>query len=116
MKKIARLLAVLCLTVTGACNQQSSSSNLLIGKWKLVSGATGCDATMNFTEKQGTFVDSQGQSRSMALRYVAANQDKFPATVYVITDAGMTYHTTWIFSAKDTVQLDAYTMCTYQRV
>ena len=114
MKKIAKLLAVLSLTVAGACNQQPS--NLLIGKWKLVSGATGCATSMSYTAKQLTQVDFQGQSSTIDVTYVTGDSTKFPATVFVITDAGMTYHTTWNFSSKDQVQLDAYTMCTYQRV
>jgi hypothetical protein len=116
MKKMACLLGVLLVTVTSGCTQKSSNSNLLIGKWKLVSGSPqGCDAMMSFSAKQGTFVDSEGHSRSMDLSYVAADQDKLPATVYVITDAGVANHTTWNFSDKNTVQLDSYSMCTFKR-
>ena len=114
MKKFASALAVLFLVVTGACGGQPA--NLLIGKWKLTSGATGCATSMNYSAKSLTQVDWQGQSSTIAVTYVAGDATKFPTTVYVITDAGMTYHTTYIFSSKDKVQLDAYTMCTYQRV
>ena len=112
MRKIASVSAFLFLAVAEACG---GPANLLIGNWKLVSGATGCSTSMNYTAKSLTQVDWQGQTSTIAVTYVAGDATKFPTTVYVITDAGMAYHTTWIFSSKDKVQLDAYTMCTYQR-
>ena len=115
MKKTAGALAILLLTITGCNSSGPDPDNLLLGKWKAVSGDPGCDATMDFEKTQASFVDFKGNSRSMAVTYVAANQDKMPTTVYVITDAGMSNHTTWNFSDKNTVQLDAYTMCTYKR-
>ena len=114
MKKIGAVLAMLTLNVIGACKTQPD--NLLLGKWKLISGDQACDTSMDFAAKQGSFVDYQGQTRSMAVTYVAANQDQIPTTVYVITDAGFSNHTTWNFSDKNTVKLDSIGFCTYQRV
>lgn len=114
MKKIASLLAVLFLAVTGACGGQPA--NLLIGQWKLTSGATGCNTSMNYAAKSVTQVAWNGASSTIAVTYVAGDPTKFPATVYVMTDAGIDYHVTYIFSSKDKVTIDTAAMCTYARV
>ena len=114
MKKIASVTAVLFLAFAEACGGQSA--NLLIGKWKLTSGATGCNTSMNYAAKSVTQVDWQGNTSTIAVTYVTGDSTKFPATVYVMTDAGIDFHVTYIFSSKDKVMIDTGAMCTYARV
>jgi hypothetical protein len=114
MKKIVSVLAVLFLAVTGACAGQPA--NLLIGKWKLSSGATGCNTAMTYAAKSVTQVAWDGTPSTVAVTYVAGDPTKFPATVYVMTDAGVAYHTTYLFSSKDKMTIDTAAMCAYGRV
>jgi len=113
MKKIVWVIAVLLLGVTGACDSQPT--NLLIGKWKLSAGPTGCTASMTYSAKSVTQVAWDGKSSTVAVTYVTGDSTKFPATVYVMTDAGIEWHTTYIFSTKDKMILDTAGQCAYDR-
>jgi hypothetical protein len=114
MKKIVGVISVLFLAVAEACSGQPA--NLLIGKWKLSSGATGCNTSMNYAAKSVTQVSWDGKSSTIAVTYVTGDSTKFPATVYVMTDAGINFHVTYIFASKDKVTIDTGAMCTYDRV
>ena len=114
MKKIVSVLAVLFLAAAEACGGQPA--NLLIGKWKLSSGPTGCNTATTFAAKSVMQVSWDGKSSTIAVTYVAGDPTKFPATVYVMTDAGIEYHVTYIFASKDKVTIDTAAMCTYARV
>jgi hypothetical protein len=114
MKKSVSVLAVLFLAVAEACG--GPPANLLIGKWKLTSGATGCNTSMNYAPKSVTQTSWDGKSSTIAVTYVSGDPTKFPATVYVLTDAGIDFHVTYIFPSKDKVTIDTAAMCTYQRV
>src|ERR1039458_3816436 len=114
MKKIVSVIAVLFLAAAEACGGQPA--NLLIGKWKLTSGPTGCNTSMTYAAKSVTQVAWDGKSSTIAVTYVAGDSTKFPATVYVMSDAGIEYHVTYIFSSKDKMTIDTAAMCTYARV
>ena len=114
MKKIVSVIAVLLIAVTEACGGQPA--NLLIGKWKLSSGATGCNTAMTYAAKSVTQVAWDGTPSTVAVTYVAGDPTKFPATVYVMTDAGIDFHVTYIFSSKDKMTIDTAAMCAYERV
>src|ERR1039458_10311854 len=114
MKKIVCVSAVLFLAIAEACGGQPA--NLLIGKWKLTSGATGCNTSMNYAAKSVTQVDWQGNPLTLSVTFVRGDSTKFPATVYVMTDAGIAYHVTYIFASKDKVTIDTAAMCLYARV
>jgi hypothetical protein len=113
MKKLVSVAAVL-LFAAEACGGQPS--NLLIGKWKLTSGATGCNTAMTYAAKSVTQMSWDGKPSTIAVTYVAGDPTKFPATVYVMTDAGIDFHVTYIFPSKDKVTIDTAAMCTYERV
>ncbi len=115
MKKTLSLIAVL-LFLTVAEASGGESANLLIGKWKLASGATGCNTSMTYTDKAVTQVAWNGTQSTIAVTFVTGDSTKFPATVYVLTDAGIEYHVTYIFSSKDKVTIDTAAMCTYDRL
>lgn len=114
MKKTMSVIAFLFLAVAGA--SAGEHVNLLLGKWKLASGATGCNTSMTYAEKSVTQVAWNGTPSTIAVTYVTGDSTKFPATVYVLTDAGIEYHVTYIFSSKDKVTIDTGAMCTYDRV
>ena len=114
MKKIVSVIAVLFLAGAEACGGQPA--NLLIGKWKLSSGPTGCNTAMTYAAKSVTQVSWDGKSSTIAVTYVAGDPTKFPATVYVMTDAGIEFHVTYIFSSKDKMTIDTAAMCAYDRV
>ena len=64
MKKIVSVIAVLLLAVAEACG--GPPANLLIGKWKLTSGATGCNTSMTYAPKsvtQTSWMESRRPSR-----------------------------------------------------
>jgi hypothetical protein len=114
MKKLVNGMAIAMFLVTSACGGQSS--NLLLGKWKLTSGATGCNTSMTYAAKSVTQMSWDGKPSTVAVTYVAGDPTKFPATVYVMTDAGIDFHVTYIFPSKDKVTIDTAAMCTYARV
>jgi hypothetical protein len=114
MMKTVSVIAFLFLAVAEA--SAGEHANLLIGKWKLASGATGCNTSMTYTEKSVTQVAWNGTPSTIAVTYVTGDSSKFPATVYVMTNAGIDYHVTYIFSSKDKVMVDTGAMCTYDRL
>ena len=120
MKKIASVLAVLFLAVTEACGGQPA--NLLIGTWKLDrSGAAPsqfCAEPLTYTSKTATTPDLAGSphSTTIPVTYVLGQTKGFPNVVWVMTDAGIEFHVTYIFSSKDKMVLQTAEMCAYVRV
>ena len=113
MKKIVCVIAVLLVGVAEACGGQPT--NLLLGKWKMTSGETGCNTAMTFAAKSATQTSWDAKTSTIPVTYVAGDPTKFPATVYVMTDAGIEYHVTYIFSTKDKMIIDTAGMCAYDR-
>lgn len=113
MKRIVCVIAVLLVGVSEACGGQPT--NLLLGKWKMTSGATGCNAAMTFAAKSVTQTSWDAKTSTTAVTYVTGDATKFPATVYVLTDAGIEYHVTYIFSTKDKMIMDTAGNCAYDR-
>ena len=120
MKKIASVIAVLFLAVTGACGGQPA--NLLLGTWKLDrSGAAPsqyCAEPLTYTSKTATTPDLAGSphSTTIPVTYVLGQTKGFPNVVWVMTDAGAAYHTTFYFSSKDKMVLQTAEMCAYVRI
>ena len=120
MKKIASVLAVLFLAVTEACGGQPA--NLLLGTWKLDrSGAAPsqyCAEPLTYTSKTATTPDLAGSphSTTIPVTYVLGQTKGFPNVVWVMTDAGAAYHTTFNFDSKDKMVLQTAAMCAYVRV
>jgi hypothetical protein len=56
---------------------------------------------MNYAAKSVTQVSWDGKPSTIAVTYVTGDSTKFPATVYVMTDAGIDFHVTYIFASKD---------------
>jgi hypothetical protein len=52
---------------------------------------------------------------TIPVTYVTGNSNTFPTVVYVLTDAGITYHTTYNFPSKDKMILDTAAQCPYVR-
>lgn len=117
MKKLVSVMAVVLLSVAEACGGQPS--NLLIGTWKLDrSGAaqsSNCQEPFTFAEKSRTMPDVNGQMNTVPVTYVAGDPTKFPAVVWMITDAGMANHTTYMFPSKNKMVLQTADMCAYVR-
>jgi hypothetical protein len=117
MKKLVSVLAVVLLGVAEACGGQPS--NLLIGTWKLDrSGAvqsSNCQEPFTFAEKSRTMPDVNGVMNTVPVTYVAGDPTKFPAVVWMITDAGAANHTTYMFSSKNKMVLQTPDMCAYVR-
>jgi hypothetical protein len=117
LKKIVSVVAVLLMAVTGACGGQPS--NLLIGTWKLDrSGAAPsayCQEPMSYAEKSRTMPSANGQPNTIPVTYVTGDVKTFPTVVYVMTDAGIEYHTTFRFLSKDKMILDTALQCAYVR-
>jgi hypothetical protein len=92
-------------------------NNLLIGSWKFSGIGTdataapgGCATAVTFTPTQQTMTDLSGTS-SHAVTYNAS-----PKGVYVMSDAGIAAHTTYIVLDPNHVQLDSWPACTFTRV
>jgi hypothetical protein len=123
VKKLVSITAVMLFSVISGCGGGSGSfdpSNVLLGKWKLVPDAVHspyCLATMEFAAKTYTAPDAQGKMSTIPVNYVTGNPKTltFPTTVYVLTDAGIVFHTTYNFSDKDHMILDTGAMCSYAR-
>jgi hypothetical protein len=123
MKKIASVTVVLMFTAIAACGGAGSDpSNPLIGKWKLyaAAGTTSspyCLATFEFAAKTYTKPIADGKTSTIPVTYVTSGAKvvTFPATVYVMSDAGILAHTTYLFSSKDKMLLDTALQCTYMR-
>ena len=123
MKKILSMAVIVPLCALAACGGGGNfdPSNVLIGKWKLVPDAVhipSCLATMEFAAKTYTGTDANGKSVTMPVSYVTGDHKSltFPTTVYVLTDAGIEFHTTYNFSGKDNMILNTAAMCSYSRV
>jgi hypothetical protein len=117
MRKFASAFVVLLFFSATAC--KGASSNLLIGTWVLDrSGAAPspyCQAQLTFAEKTFTAPDVNGKVNTIPVTYVTGNSNTFPTVVYVLTDAGITYHTTYNFPSKDKMILDTAAQCPYVR-
>jgi hypothetical protein len=120
VKKIISIAAVLLFSAITACGGGADPKNLLLGKWKLFPDAVHdkfCGATMEFTAKTYTGPDANGKLYTIPVTYVTGDPKTitFPATVYVLTDAGIDFHTTYLFSTKDKMMLNTGLMCSYTR-
>jgi len=120
VKKLVSITAILLFSVATACGGSVDPKNILLGKWKLVPDATHsklCGATMEFTAKTYTGIDANGKPYTIPVTYVTGDPKTitFPATVYVMTDAGIEFHTTYIFSNINTMMLNTGAMCSYSR-
>ena len=123
MKKLASVTAILLFSAIAACGGGGSDpANPLIGKWKLyaAAGTTSspyCLASFEYAAKTYTKPDGSGKFVTIPVTYVTngAKVVTFPATVYVMSDAGILAHTTYIFSTKDKMLLDTALQCTYMR-
>jgi len=120
VKKLAGIMIIGLLSVTVACGGAADPKNLLLGKWKLFPDTVHsklCSATMEFTAKTYTGFDTLGKPYTVQITYVTGDPKKitFPATVYVLTDAGVSAHTTYLFSSVDKMMLNTGMMCSYSR-
>jgi hypothetical protein len=118
VNRIASLVTILLLTGTAMAGD---FPNLLLGKWKLSAEPAPspyCIAQVGFTTTTYTRTDADGKASSIPVTYVTAQSTTvtFPTSVYVMTDAGAYYHTTYIFKAsKDRMLLDTALQCQYAR-
>jgi len=117
MKKFASAFVILLFMLATAC--KAAPSNLLIGSWKLDrSGAAldaSCQEPLIFAEKTRTEPDVNGVMNTVPVTYVAGDSKTFPTVVYLMTDAGMAYHTTYRFLSKNNMILDTVAQCPYVR-
>lgn len=117
MKKFASAFVILLCMAAAAC--KAAPSNLLIGTWKVdrsgVAPNPGCTEPMTFGEKTLTKPDVNGQMSSIPVTYVAGESTTFPTVVYVMTDAGIEFHTTFRFLSKDKMIMDTAAQCPYVR-
>ena len=119
VKKLISAIAILLFTGAAACGQPP---NLLIGTWKLDrSGAAPsqyCAEPLTYTSKTATTPDYAGSphSTTIPVTYVLGQTKGFPNVVWVMTDAGAAYHTTFNFDSKDKMVLQTAAMCAYVRV
>jgi hypothetical protein len=97
-------IAIAAAASLAACG---GGGNPLLGKWIAVPGnPDGCDTDMNFT---ATTLIRKGQP-DIAVSYSAS-----PTKVYVVTDAGLANHTTFLIDGPDRVTLDTPFPCHFQR-
>ena len=121
MKKIASVVTVLLFTAVAAV--AAAPPNVLVGKWKLsaepgaAAPSTNCLPQMVFTAKTYTSTAADGKESTIPVTYVTggAKTVTFPTTVYVITDAGAYYHTTYVFKTGNRMVLDTALLCPYAR-
>jgi len=117
MKKFVSSFVFLLFMLATAC--KAAPSNLLIGTWKVdrsgVAPNPGCPEPLTFGEKSRTEPDANGQSNTIPVTYVAGESTKFPTVVYVMTDAGIEFHTTFRFLSKDKMIMDTAAQCPYVR-
>jgi hypothetical protein len=116
MKKLVSVVGVLLFTGLVAC----ADSNLLLGKWRLSAAAGAaapspyCLPKLEFTAKNYTSTDTAGKVSTIPVTYVTG-ATTFPTVVYLLTDAGITYHVTYRFPSKDRMILDTALQCPYSR-
>jgi hypothetical protein len=123
LKKLASIAVILAFLAIAACGGGGSDpANPLIGKWKLYAapGTTSspyCLANFEFAAKTYTKPIGDGKVSTIPVTYVTSGAKvvTFPATVYVMSDAGILAHTTYLFSTKDRMLLDTALQCTYMR-
>jgi hypothetical protein len=124
LKKLVSIGVILAFSAIAACGGASGGdpSNPLIGKWKLyaAAGTTSspyCLASFEYAAKTFTKSDGNGKLATIPVTYVTSGAKvvTFPATVYVMSDAGILAHTIYIFSTKDKMLLDTALQCTYMR-
>ena len=74
-----------------------------------------CLTKLEFTAKTYTSTEAAGTVSSRPVTYVAGQSKTFPTVVYMMTDAGITYHVTYRFESKDRMILDTAYPCRYAR-
>lgn len=119
MKTFTSVAALLLLPLLTSCGS-GKPANLLIGQWNAsaVAGAAAnpyCPTPLVFTGTTYTMPDSLGKPETIAITYVTGTGTTFPATVYVMSDAGVANHVTYIFSSQDQMTLDNALQCAYTR-
>jgi len=117
MKKYASTFVILVCLAAAAC--KAAPSNLLIATWRVdrsgVAPNPGCPEPLTFGEKTRTEPDVNGTSNTIPVTYVAGESTTFPTVVYVMTDAGIEFHTTFRFLSKDKMIMDTAAQCPYVR-
>jgi hypothetical protein len=115
MRKFATTILILMSMAAAAC--KAAPSNLLIGTWRVdrsgVAPNPGCPEPLTFGEKTRTEANVNGQGNTIPVTYVAGESTTFPTVVYVMTDAGVEFHTTFRFLSKDTMIMDTAAQCPY---
>jgi hypothetical protein len=118
VKKIVSMMAILLFTGAVA---RGEPANLLLGKWKLSAAAGApapsayCVPTMEFAAKSYIRPDANGKPSPIPVTYVTGETTTFPTVVYVMTDAGIEFHTTYRFLSKNNMILDTALQCPYVR-
>jgi hypothetical protein len=114
-------ITITILLFAGAMACGGGSTNLLLGKWK-VNAAPGvpapspyCQSPIEFGPTTRTMPDAKGKPASIPVTYVTGSTTVFPTVVYVMTDAGIAFHTTYRFLSKDKMILDTALQCPYIR-
>ncbi len=124
MKKLMSIAVILAFSAIAACGGAGAGdpANPLIGKWKLYAAAgitysPYCVPNFEYAAKTFTKPDANGKLSTIPVTYITngAKVVTFPATVYVLTDAGALFHTTFLFPSKDRMVLDTALQCTYVR-
>jgi hypothetical protein len=121
VKKTFSICVILSVCSLGGCGGGAvDPQNILLGKWKLVPDAVHskyCLAMMEFAATTYIAPNPQGKLSTIPVRYVTGDPKTitFPATVYVLTDAGIEFHTTYVFSNINTMMLNTGAMCSYTR-
>jgi hypothetical protein len=117
MKKFATAIVILLSMAAAAC--KAAPSNLVIGTWKLDrSGAAPspyCPEPLSFSATTRTAPDLNGVVTTAPVTYVAGESTTFPTVVYMMTDAGIEFHTTFRFLSKDKMIVDTAAQCAYVR-
>ena len=117
MHRLAVVAAGMLLLATAGCGG-GRPANPLIGSWKLdtsVATDPNCDKAYIFSAKSLTRPNPGGQASTIAVNYVGGDAKTFPAVVYVLTDAGIAFHTTYRFADRDHMILDTVMQCPYVR-
>ena len=117
MKKFVSSFVFLLFMLSTAC--KAAPSNLVIGTWKLDrSGAAPspyCPEPLSFSATTRTAPDVNGQVSTAPVTYVTGETTTFPTVVYMMTDAGVAFHTTFRFLSKDKMIVDTAAQCAYVR-
>jgi len=117
MKSFTSVIVVVLFLAATAC--KGAPSNPLLGTWVLDRSAAAidpsCQEPLTFAAKTRTEPDVNGVMNTVPVTYVTGDSSTFPTVVYMMTDAGMAYHTTYRLPSKDKMILDTAAQCPYVR-